>query len=52
MAAQIRRQHPEPSGQAFLGELAKTATVRVDSVHAHDGRRARVAPLVQLQQHR
>src|SRR5262249_9248290 len=50
VAAQVRGEHAETAREAFLTELPESATVRVEAVHAHDGRRAWIAPLVQCKQ--
>jgi O-acetyl-ADP-ribose deacetylase (regulator of RNase III) len=49
--SQIRRDHSEPVGEPLLGQLAEALPVRRYAVQADQRRRARVAPLVDVQSH-
>jgi hypothetical protein len=48
---QVGSEHPEALSEVFLGESAEAFAVGHDAVEAEDGRGARIAPLVDVQEH-
>jgi hypothetical protein len=47
--AEVRRENAEAAGEPLLRELAEARAVTLDAVQADDGRRCRVAPLVDVE---